>query len=142
MRPLEAKASIASPYNLQMGYGLPLSETTTADNMALLAMYSSPVMDSLPPKTPLKSDSGLTHNINIPLISRKRSRDPSSQILPYAVPVQQRDKSCGTNFSFFGEDISLKIEQQQLDINRLIAQHVSVSSSSFFFFSLSLAINM
>ncbi|OWM81053.1 probable BOI-related E3 ubiquitin-protein ligase 3 [Punica granatum] len=125
IRPIDANACVASPYNynLQMGYGLPLSGTTTVDTTGMLPMYSSPLTDSLPPKTPLKSDSGLTHNM--PLLSRKRSREYSSpnQILPYT--VQHRDNSCSTSsFSFLGEDISLQIEQQQLDIDHLIAQHM------------------
>lgn len=125
MRPIDANSSIASPYNVQMGYGLPLSGTSTVDTTALLPMYSSMVTaDPLTPKTPLKSDSGLTYNYNIPLLSRKRLRDSSSQILPYTVP--QRDRSCSSNFSFLGEDVSLQIEQQQLDIDRLIAHHVSI----------------
>lgn len=125
MRPIETNTSTASPYNFQIGYGLPLSGTTTVDTAAMLPMYGSPVTDSLPPRTPLKSDSSLTYNI--PLPSRKRSRDSSTPILPYTVP--HRDKSCSSNFSFLGEDISHQIEQQQLDIDRLVAHHVRSSVS-------------
>ncbi|KAK4771490.1 hypothetical protein SAY87_032022 [Trapa incisa] len=113
-------ASTASPYNLQTCYGLPLSGTTTVDTMAMLPMYGSPVMDSLPPRTPLKSDSTLSYNM--PLPSRKRSRDLSSQILPCTMP--RREMSCSSRFSFLGEDISLQIEQQQLDVDRFIARHM------------------
>ncbi|KAL1299978.1 hypothetical protein AAHE18_18G146500 [Arachis hypogaea] len=96
-------------YNAQLGYSslLPLSGTTTTaaagvgtEAMLPPAMYSSIAADSLPQqqKTPIKSESTLTYN-NIPL-SRKRSRDTS------------------------GEDITLQIHQQQLDIDQLVAQRM------------------
>ncbi|KAK4793963.1 hypothetical protein SAY86_011957 [Trapa natans] len=132
---VEAKAkAITNPYNypyLSGGYRYPRSETTTADTMTPLPMYNSPAVDYLPPKTPVRSDSGLTHNINnISLItSRKRSRDATNQnnILPYAVlpsPQLRDHNNCCTNLSFLGEDISHQIERQQLDVNRFIAHHM------------------
>lgn len=126
MGPIEANAACtASPYNLHIGYGLPLSGTTTVDTSAMFRMYGSPVTDSLPPRTPLKSDSCLSYNI--PLSSRKRSRDFSTQVLPCTMP--RRDMCCSSSFSFLGEDFSLQIQQQQLDVDRLIAHHVSSSFS-------------
>ncbi|KAK4787468.1 hypothetical protein SAY86_011301 [Trapa natans] len=123
VRPIDASSSIAaSHYNFQMGYGIPMSGTSTVDTAGLLPMFSSLVTDPLTLKTPLKSDSGLSYNYSTPLMSRKRLRDSSSQILSYTAP--RRDSGCSSNFSFLGEDVSLQIEQQKLDIDRLIAQHM------------------
>ncbi|KAK4797337.1 hypothetical protein SAY86_029663 [Trapa natans] len=113
-------AGTATPYNLQIGYGLPLSGTTTVDTMVRLPMYGFPALDSLPPKTPLKSDSDISYNVPPP--SRKRSRDFSAQILPCTVP--RRHVSCSSSFSFLGEDMSFQIEQQQWDVDRVIALHM------------------
>ncbi|KAK4753395.1 hypothetical protein SAY87_022193 [Trapa incisa] len=123
MRPIDANSSVAGAYNLKMGYSIPVSGTSTVVDMAgFLPMHSSLITDPLTPKTPLKSDSGLTYNNNIPMIPRKRLRDSSSQILSYTAP--QRGRSCNSNFSFLGEDVSLQIEQQRLDTDRLIAHHM------------------
>ncbi|KAL1349128.1 hypothetical protein HN51_025619 [Arachis hypogaea] len=129
-------------YNAQLGYSslLPLSGTTTTaaagvgtEAMLPPAMYSSIAADSLPQqqKTPIKSESTLTYN-NIPLL-RKRSRDTSGSInytFPSSYPatastvtVQPHHKNCGS-FTFLGEDITLQIHQQQLDIDQLVAQRM------------------
>ncbi|XP_038888853.1 probable BOI-related E3 ubiquitin-protein ligase 3 [Benincasa hispida] len=112
-----------------MGYGgVPLvSGTTTAET--LLPAYNSVIVDSSvsPPKTAavsaaMKSDSGLTYNYTLPL-PRKRARE-CMNMNPFAsYPSAPVSKSCGS-FSFLGEDISLQIHQQQLDIDRLISQHL------------------
>jgi len=129
MNPIEGDANL---YNSQMGYGVPLvSGTTTTET--LLPAYNSVIVDSsVSPKTAapsaaIKSDSGLTFNYNSNLsIPRKRSRE-CMNINPFAssYPSPPTSKSCGS-FSFLGEDLSLQIYQQQLDIDRLISQHVSV----------------
>lgn len=117
MNHIEANSNI---YNPQMGYRVPLSGTTTAET--LLPMYSSVNTDSIPQKTPIKSESGLTYNYNLPM-SRKRPRESISPLLP--CPTPQLIKTASP-FSFLGQDLSLQIEQQQLDIDRLISQHVRI----------------
>ncbi|XP_010242079.1 PREDICTED: probable BOI-related E3 ubiquitin-protein ligase 3 [Nelumbo nucifera] len=98
-----------------MGYGVPLSGTT-ADT--LLPFYNSVISDSVPATTTMKADSGLTYNLPV---SRKRSRDSTTNSF-IAMPESQKD-SRTSPLSFLGEDISLQIQQQQLEIDRLIDQH-------------------
>lgn len=65
----------------------------------------------------VKSESGLTYNNSnsavVPPMSRKRSRE---------------NYSYNDSFSFLGQDVSLQIQQQQLDIEHLIMQRVSFIS--------------
>ncbi|XP_028799558.1 probable BOI-related E3 ubiquitin-protein ligase 2 [Neltuma alba] len=122
LNPIEANVN---PISAQMGYSsvLPLSGTTTATEtpLAAAAAYNSLIVDSVPQKNTMKSESGLTtYNVPVP---RKRSRDSINYpLLSYPVSTQTH-KNCGF-FSFLGEDISLQIHQQQLDIDRLISQHM------------------
>uniref|UniRef100_A0A0A0K3I3 BOI-related E3 ubiquitin-protein ligase 3 n=1 Tax=Cucumis sativus TaxID=3659 RepID=A0A0A0K3I3_CUCSA len=120
----------ANMYNSTgMGYGgVPLVSGTTSTAETLLPAYNSVIVDSsVSPKTAavsaaMKSDSGLTYNYTLPL-PRKRARE-CMNINPFAsYPSAPTSKSCGS-FSFLGEDISLQIHQQQLDIDRLISQHL------------------
>ncbi|KAK9275682.1 hypothetical protein L1049_022949 [Liquidambar formosana] len=108
-------------YNTQMGYGVPISGTTTAET--LLPMYSSAaaMADSIPTtKTAMKDDSGLTYTLPV---SRKRSRDSINPLI--SVPTAYKDVNrCSGSFSFLGEDMSIQILQQQLDIDRFISQHM------------------
>ncbi|KAL0008959.1 hypothetical protein SO802_010461 [Lithocarpus litseifolius] len=123
MNPIEANTNMYN--NNQMGYTytVPLSGTTT--ETMLPAAYNSLMNDSIPQKAAIKSESGLTYNIPIP-ISRKRSRDsminPSLSFLSHQTTPQPQ-KNCGS-FSFLGEDISFQIQQHQFDIDRLISQHM------------------
>ncbi|XP_027926091.1 probable BOI-related E3 ubiquitin-protein ligase 3 [Vigna unguiculata] len=59
----------------------------------------------------VKSESGLTNNnsVVVPPLSRKRSRE---------------NYSYNDSFSFLGQDVSLQIQQQQLDIEHLIMQRM------------------
>ncbi|KAK4420589.1 putative BOI-related E3 ubiquitin-protein ligase 3 [Sesamum alatum] len=110
-------------FGTSMGYGLvaPLSGRTTAAEF-VVPMYGSAISGAHPAKTAvMKSDSGLTY---IPA-SRKRSREAISFPLsssPSAVQNQSVNNRCGS-FTFLGEDISSQIQQQQLEIDRFIAQH-------------------
>ncbi|WJX68237.1 RING-type E3 ubiquitin transferase [Trifolium repens] len=118
----------------QMGYSSipPSSIKTNATETLILPPYNSITTDSLPQKTAMNSDSGLTYNV--PLRKRSRdSRDYSNSInfpFPnsYLSPTTQQNnnnKSCASSsFSFLGEDISLQIQRQQLDIDQLIAQQM------------------
>ncbi|KAJ6297885.1 hypothetical protein OIU76_019072 [Salix suchowensis] len=116
MNPIEADTYL---YNTQMGYGVPLSGTTTTAE-TLLPMYNSSVItDSIPHKTQIKSESGLTYNLPA---QRKRPRDSISPLLSYPTPVQSNKTR--SPFSFFGQDLSFQIQQQQLDTDCLISQHM------------------
>ncbi|KAI4323177.1 hypothetical protein L6164_022804 [Bauhinia variegata] len=117
MNPIEANFNL---YNTQMGFSVPLSGTN-ATTETLLPAYNSLIADSAAQKTAaMKSDSGLTtYNVSVP---RKRSRDSINPFLSYPNTAQSH-KNCGS-FSFLGEDISLQIQQQQLDLDGLIAQHM------------------
>ncbi|KAL0328640.1 UNVERIFIED_CONTAM: putative BOI-related E3 ubiquitin-protein ligase 3 [Sesamum calycinum] len=110
-------------YGTSMGYGLvaPLSGRTTAAEF-VVPMYGSAITGTHAAKTAvMKSDSGLTY---IPP-SRKRSREAINFPLsssPTAVQNHCVNNRCGS-FTFLGEDISFQIQQQQLEIDRFIAQH-------------------
>lgn len=72
-----------------------------------LPMYQSSFCGA---KAPVKAESGLTYNIPVP---RKRSRDwMNSQQSVFDVS------------SLFGEELSLQMQQQQLEIDRFIAENV------------------
>ncbi|XP_017979555.1 PREDICTED: probable BOI-related E3 ubiquitin-protein ligase 3 [Theobroma cacao] len=125
MNPIEANGNI---FQTQMGYGVPLSGTTTAATEGLLPFYNSVVTDSIHQKpAAIKSESTLTYN-NLPL-PRKRSRDSINPILSFPSLQQQQqqlhnNKSSCSPLSFLGHDISFHIEQQELDIDHLISQHM------------------
>ncbi|CAK9174973.1 unnamed protein product [Ilex paraguariensis] len=115
MNILEANGNI---YGTPIGFGVPpLSGTTTE---TLPPMYGSVITDLVAAKTPMKSDSGLTNTLPV---SRKRSRDTINPMLSFPNGQNPNDNNRCSAFSFFGEDISLQIQQQQLDIDRFIAQH-------------------
>lgn len=109
---------------LGFGIGNPLS-----------AMYCSGFTDSIngfPANTPpLKAESGLTCSLPV---SRKRARD-CSDVNTFAVNNHSMNMNmnmnlnmnqiqrCG-NYTFLGEDISMQIQQQQLEIDQFIAHQV------------------
>lgn len=120
MNPVDA---FPDAYNAaHFGCGLPLSGTTTVtDSLPLLQPHGSLLSDSLPPKAVMKpSDSGLSYNL--PAVSRKRGRESINPVLSYGTPSP--DHKSRTCFSFLGEDLSLQMQQQQLDIDRLISHHM------------------
>lgn len=98
-------------FNTQMGCSMPLSGTTTE---TLLPAYN---VDCVP----VKSESGLTYNLPV---QRKRSRDSLTPFLSYKNTNAMPHKN-PTSFSFLGEDMSLQIQQQQLEVDRLISQHMA-----------------
>ncbi|XP_051136368.1 probable BOI-related E3 ubiquitin-protein ligase 2 [Andrographis paniculata] len=110
-------------FGVPIGYGVvaPLSGTTTATEIAV-PMYGTATTGGFPVKTAVKSESGLTY---VP-VPRKRSREEASDSMvssfPSAVQNQIATNRCGS-FTFLGEDISFQIQQQQLEIDRFIAQH-------------------
>ncbi|KAI3810114.1 hypothetical protein L1987_19723 [Smallanthus sonchifolius] len=100
---------------LKFGYGMNHMDT------GVLPMYVPSVLtDPIPP-----ADSGLT---SLP-ISRKRSRefcsfDPSVLSFPNGQFVDQNELNNHNGiFTFLGNDISMQICQQQLEIDRFVAQH-------------------
>ncbi|KAL2245128.1 probable BOI-related E3 ubiquitin-protein ligase 2 [Sesamum indicum] len=115
---------IGNAYGAPMGYGLvaPLSGTTTATE-TVLPIYGSAMPETVAGKTAaIKSDSGLTYAVPI---SRKRPRDainPLVSSLPSGVQSQSSNNRRGS-FTFLGEDFSFQFQQQQLEIDRFIAQH-------------------
>ncbi|CAL0303684.1 unnamed protein product [Lupinus luteus] len=120
MNPMDASMN---HYHNNHSSVLPLSGTTTTTvsetlfNPAL--PYNSLIADSFPPQktiTAMKSDvSTLNSNVHV---SRKRSIDS----INYA-PVSY-NKNRATNFSFLGEDMSLQIHHQNLDLDNLVSQHM------------------
>ncbi|XP_030525333.1 probable BOI-related E3 ubiquitin-protein ligase 3 isoform X2 [Rhodamnia argentea] len=135
--PVQANASM---YSSQPVYGLPLSGTSTADSF-LFPLYNPNLNnthlsaaraldESLRLKTtPLKSESGITYINNAPLpslssSSRKRPRD-SDQGLSFSTAEIHPDGGGGCGrFAFLGDDVSLHVHHQFLDIDRLISQHM------------------
>ncbi|KAL8159739.1 hypothetical protein V2J09_001276 [Rumex salicifolius] len=90
---------------------------------------------------PLKDESGLTFNNTALPLPRKRPRDSSmasAEVLnnistvnspmisaPLGkVPGRYGIVSSGCNLSFLGEDLSLEMTQQQLEVDRLISLHM------------------
>ncbi|KAK8643687.1 hypothetical protein V6N13_012970 [Hibiscus sabdariffa] len=112
MNPTDASGNM---FETQMGYGVPLS--TTVATQGFIPLYNSLVAGSLihqktAAPAAIKSESTLTYQYhNLPL---KRSRE-SFQRQPHSI-----NEGC---FGI-GNDISLRMEQQQFDIDRLISQHM------------------
>ncbi|XP_022751601.1 probable BOI-related E3 ubiquitin-protein ligase 2 [Durio zibethinus] len=117
MNPIEANVNM---FQTQMGYWVPLSGATTAATDGLLPLYNPLAADSMYQK----AAAAINYN-NLPL-PRKRSRDSINPILSFPSPQQphnQNNKTC-SSFSFLGHDISLHMEQHQLDIDHLLSQHM------------------
>lgn len=121
-------------YGTSTGYAVlaPSSATTTATETAF-PMYPSMTVENVPATTAaMKSDSGLTYAFPV---SRKRSRDsinPMVSSLPSRVENQTANIRCGGSLTFLGEDFSFQFQQQQLEIDRFIARHVSKHSTEEF----------
>lgn len=115
---------IGNAYAAPAGFGMlpPLSGTTTATE-TIVPMYCSVITETVLAKTSaMKSDSGLTYAVPV---SRKRSRDavnPLASALPTGVHHPTAVNRRGS-FTFLGEDFSSHFQQQQLEIDRFIAQH-------------------
>nr|KJB12785.1 hypothetical protein B456_002G036500 [Gossypium raimondii] len=116
MNPIQGNGNM---YQTEIGYGVPLSGTTTVAE-GLLPLYNSTATAAM------KSESSLTYNNNVLPLPRKRSRDSINPILSFPSPVQQQSNNNNGNNKtcFLGHDISFHMEQQQLDIDRIISQHM------------------
>lgn len=112
-------------YNNQMDSGLLLAASMPENN--LMALYQSHICDQA--KTSMnQAESGLTYN-NIISAPRKRSRDSfMNEFNNFTVP-QQKKLSSGLTSPFLDQDIAFQIQQQQSEIDRFIAQHVSFNST-------------
>ncbi|KAL7130629.1 hypothetical protein ABFS83_13G147600 [Erythranthe nasuta] len=108
------------------GYGVlaPSSGTTTATE-TVFPMYGSMLMENGTVKTAaaMKSDSGLTYAVPV---SRKRSRDAVMNPMSSSLPSGAENPTAnyrGGSLTFLGEDFSFEFQQQQMEIDRFIAQH-------------------
>ncbi|KAK8706415.1 hypothetical protein V6N13_049982 [Hibiscus sabdariffa] len=129
MNPIETNENL---YQAEMEFGIPTTTTTTMTTTErLLPLYNSLVNDKkfvTATVGAMKSESTLTYTNVLPL-SRKRSRDSINPIVSFPSSVQQlhvnnnNNKTCSP-FSFLGHDFSLQVEQQQLDCDHLISQHM------------------
>lgn len=114
----------ANVYGTPVGYGgVPLLSGTTTDSF--VPVYGSGVTDSFPMKShcAMKADSGLTCNFPV---SRKRTRDEINPLLCFQNNQSLNQLNRSGSYTFLGEDISLQIQHQQLEIDHFIAQHVSI----------------
>lgn len=110
-------------YNGQMDSAMQQIPTTMHES--LLPFYQSNVCD------PNKADSGLTYNIPL---QRKRSRDFTSELI--SLPVSQKNK-LSTESSSFLDQVLFQFQNQQSEIDRILAHHVSNSppfTSIFYYF--------
>ncbi|KAI4296980.1 hypothetical protein L6164_036893 [Bauhinia variegata] len=105
----------ADLYNAQMDSALPLPTTTAALPESLLAFYQSSFGDAKASMN--KADSGLTYHVPAP---RKRSRDLITEL--NALPISQKSK-ISSQSAFLDQEIVYQIQQQQTEIDRLIAHH-------------------
>ncbi|KAK1387888.1 TTF-type domain-containing protein [Heracleum sosnowskyi] len=104
----------ANVYGAPVGYGgVPLTSGTTTESF--IPVYGSGITDSFPVKShcAMKADSGLTCNFPV---SRKRTRDEMNHPMLHL----QNNQSLNT---FLGEDVSLQIQHQQLEMDHFIGQH-------------------
>lgn len=113
-------------YNAQMdSAALPLP--AKMPQQSLLPFYQSNVCD------PNKADSGLTYH-NIPL-QRKRSRDFNTELITSLQPHQKNKLS--SESSFLNQEVLYQIQNQQSEIDRVLAHHVifhpSIQIYVFFF---------
>jgi len=110
-----------SLYNTQMDSGLVFNEPMPE---TLLSFYQSSLgCDPGSAKASNKDDSGLTYNVPAVVAPRKRSRDSINDNFD-AFHASQKTKVCPFS-SFIDQDIIFQIQQQQSEIDRFIAEHVS-----------------
>lgn len=108
----------------QVDYCIPLVDSMKQDSQ-FFPLYQSLVCDPISAKTSInKADSGLTYNMNIPVsATRKRPRDSFINGFD-SYTVSQKNKLSGIS-SVLDDDAFSQIQQQQEEIERFIAEHVS-----------------
>lgn len=105
--------------NTQMDSFFPFAEPMPEQTM--LPFYQAFDCNPISTKTSMdKADSGLTYNIPAP---RKRQRDSINDLDAFSL-VFQKQKLSGFS-SLLDQDIIFRLQQQQSEIDRYIAQHVS-----------------
>ncbi|KAG6407340.1 hypothetical protein SASPL_130329 [Salvia splendens] len=120
---LNGVEGIGNSFAPPAGFGMlpPLSGTTTAAMETMVPIYCSAIAETAGAKTSaIKSDSGLTYAA-VP-VSRKRSRDAINPLMASPLPSGVANNRRGS-MTFLGEDFSFHFQQQQLEIDRFIAQH-------------------
>lgn len=123
--------------NTQMGSGA-IYNPTMVENF-LPYNHQSMVCDSIQGKTSMKAESGLTYNL--PVASRKRARDSmiNNQINSSVIATTQKNNNNNLyDFSsvIADENLSLQLHQQQLEMDLIIAQHVSHCCFYFLIFAI------
>ncbi|KAG2372413.1 hypothetical protein LR48_Vigan05g022300 [Vigna angularis] len=105
----EVMNSVDANVNMYNGQQIAYSSYFPLSGAVTEAVLPSSVYNSL--GNAVKTESGLTNNsvVVVPPLSRKRSRE---------------NYSYNDSFSFLGQDFSLQIQQQQLDIEHLIMQRM------------------
>ena len=91
--------------------GMIYNGTTMAEN--LLPFNQSIYCE---PNNSMKAESGLTYNL--PAVTRKRSRDSMSELHRVIMPQKH------SNFPDFQSFLPVQMQQQHLEIDQIISQHV------------------
>lgn len=99
-------------------YGYDNSFGTMAED---LLPFNQSVIEA---KNSMKAESGLTYN-NFPSAPRKRSRDSMNELNQVIVSQQH------SHVHEFEQNFPIQMQQQQLEIDQIIAQHVSNKSASY-----------
>jgi len=98
-------------YNVQMDSAVPVPTTM---HESMLPFYQSNVCD------PNRADSGLTYNNPL---QRKRSRDFSTELV--SLPPHQKNRVISSeSSSSFVDQVLYQFQNQQSDIDRILAHHV------------------
>lgn len=118
-----------------IGYGVaaPMSGTTTAEETLPPPMYGS---------IPVKADSGLSYGVPVAAATRKRSREDDINALLSFAALQNQNQNQNQNrnhssssaaalaasgsLTFLNEDTMFQIQQQQLETENFITQHVRI----------------
>lgn len=97
-------------YNVPMNSGMPIPTTM---HESMLPFYQSNVCDQN------RADSGLTYNNPL---QRKRSRDLSTELV--SLPPQQKNRVISSESSSFADQVLYQFQNQQSEIDRILAHHV------------------
>lgn len=106
-------------YNVPMNSGMQIPTTM---HESMLPFYQSNVCDQN------RADSGLTYNNPL---QRKRSRDLSTELV--SLPPQQKNRVISSESSSFADQVLYQFQNQQSEIDRILAHHVIFLPSLDFF---------